>query len=134
MLFRVILIIVRDLIFVCLPFSYHAPQQEVKCFNVVHAEARQLSSFQPGLCNILTADLAVPVHAGAITTRSHAALHILGTLNVQVSRTVFRVRSVLKKFSKIDKCPQKVLIKFDDKMSSKSPQIQMCQVTTNPVY
>jgi len=58
--------------------SYSPVHQEVCCFNVVSHETRHLCKKHPQLSCILGPDLAVPVHEGAKTTRSHAALHLLG--------------------------------------------------------
>ena len=58
--------------------SYSAQEQKLSCFGVVYAEARHLWDVQPGYCNIFKPHLALPVHVGTSTTRSHAALHILG--------------------------------------------------------
>ncbi|KAK2182954.1 hypothetical protein NP493_330g03064 [Ridgeia piscesae] len=62
-------------------WSYSPVHQEVCCFNVVSHETRHLCKKHPQLSCILGPDLAVPVHEGAKTTRSHAALHLLACLD-----------------------------------------------------
>lgn len=59
-------------------FSYCPVTHEVKSFNVVASETRNLFSVDKNLCSILKAELAVPVGLSSNATRSHCALHILG--------------------------------------------------------
>ena len=60
--------------------SYNVEKQEIVCYNVINCEARNLQSFQPTLCNILSPELSLPVRMGAAASRSHTALHMLGML------------------------------------------------------
>ncbi|XP_076446720.1 E3 ubiquitin-protein ligase MYCBP2-like isoform X7 [Babylonia areolata] len=62
-------------------WGYSPQSQEIHSYNVLVPEARSLPSIQPGYPNILSAELAVPVHMGYTTTRSHCALHMLGCLD-----------------------------------------------------
>ena len=67
-----------DVSLVC--FSYSPQNQQILSYNVIQSEARSLQSFESGLCNILSPDLAIPVRPGTLATRSHAALHMLGKI------------------------------------------------------
>ena len=58
--------------------SYNAEREEIGCYSVISCEARNLQSFTPTLCNILSPELALPVRPAAAASRSHTALHMLG--------------------------------------------------------
>lgn len=54
--------------------------REMCCYNAVIADARVPSASDiQALCSILSPELALPSGSHASTTRSHGALHILGT-------------------------------------------------------
>ena len=59
-------------------FSFNPENYELKCYNVIAAEARSLKSEEKVLSDIFKSELAVPTCTGADATRSHCALHVLG--------------------------------------------------------
>lgn len=55
--------------------------RELWCYNAVVADARLPSATDmQSRCSILSPELALPTGSRALTTRSHAALHILGSV------------------------------------------------------
>lgn len=63
--------------FLCSRFQ--ASTRELWCYNAVIADSRLPSAPDMQLrCSILSPELALPTGQKAVTTRSHAALHILG--------------------------------------------------------
>lgn len=62
-------------------FRFLPSTREMWCYNAVIADARvpSVSDIQ-SRCSILSPELALPSGSNATTTRSHGALHVLGTL------------------------------------------------------
>ncbi|XP_012493213.1 PREDICTED: E3 ubiquitin-protein ligase MYCBP2 [Propithecus coquereli] len=57
--------------------------RELWCYNAVVADARLPSAADmQSRCSILSPELALPTGSRALTTRSHAALHILGSVAI----------------------------------------------------
>lgn len=57
--------------------------RELWCYNAVVADARLPSAADmQSRCSILSPELALPTGSRALTTRSHAALHILGRVGI----------------------------------------------------
>lgn len=57
--------------------------RELWCYNAVVADARLPSATDmQSRCSILSPELALPTGSRALTTRSHAALHILGRVAI----------------------------------------------------
>ena len=61
-----------------LAFSFDPENQELKCYNVIAAEARSLNAEEKVMSDIFKSELAVPTCTGSDATRSHCALHVLG--------------------------------------------------------
>jgi len=86
--------------------------RELWCYNAVVADARLPSSADmQSRCSILSPELALPAGSRALTTRSHAALHILGCLDtlaamqdlkMGVASTEEETQAVMKVYSKED--------------------------------
>ncbi|XP_043928839.1 E3 ubiquitin-protein ligase MYCBP2 [Protopterus annectens] len=86
--------------------------KELWCYNAVIADARlPLTSDMQSRCSILSPELALPIGPKASTTRSHAALHILGCLDtlaamqelkMGVTSTEEETQAVTKVYSKED--------------------------------
>ncbi|XP_073470391.1 E3 ubiquitin-protein ligase MYCBP2 isoform X14 [Aquarana catesbeiana] len=93
-------------------WRFQASTRELWCYNAVIADSRLPSAPDMQLrCSILSPELALPTGQKAVTTRSHAALHILGCLDtlatmqdlkMGVSSTEEETQSVLKVYSKED--------------------------------
>ncbi|XP_048243746.1 E3 ubiquitin-protein ligase MYCBP2-like isoform X7 [Haliotis rufescens] len=62
-------------------WGYCPKTQEVNCYNVLVTESHDLQSVDPGYCDLFSPELAVPTRMGCHATRSHAALHMLGSLD-----------------------------------------------------
>ena len=58
--------------------SFDPENQELKCYNVIAAEARSLNPEEKVMSDIFKSELAVPTCTGSDATRSHCALHVLG--------------------------------------------------------
>lgn len=68
---------------VIIPFleRFRPNTRELWCYNAVVADARFPSATDmQSRCSILSPELALPTGSRALTTRSHAALHILGSV------------------------------------------------------
>ncbi|KAL4690764.1 hypothetical protein H8959_013725, partial [Pygathrix nigripes] len=86
--------------------------RELWCYNAVVADARLPSAADmQSRCSILSPELALPTGSRALTTRSHAALHILGCLDtlaamqdlkMGVASTEEETQAVMKVYSKED--------------------------------
>ncbi|KFO34057.1 Putative E3 ubiquitin-protein ligase MYCBP2 [Fukomys damarensis] len=86
--------------------------RELWCYNAVVADARLPSATDmQSRCSILSPELALPTGSRALTTRSHAALHILGCLDtlaamqdlkMGIASTEEETQAVLKVYSKED--------------------------------
>ncbi|XP_066092496.1 E3 ubiquitin-protein ligase MYCBP2 isoform X10 [Saccopteryx bilineata] len=86
--------------------------RELWCYNAVVADARLPSATDmQSRCSILSPELALPTGSRALTTRSHAALHILGCLDtlatmqdlkMGVASTEEETQAVMKVYSKED--------------------------------
>ncbi|XP_068123974.1 E3 ubiquitin-protein ligase MYCBP2 isoform X9 [Hyperolius riggenbachi] len=93
-------------------WRFQASTRELWCYNAVIADSRLPSAPDMQLrCSILSPELALPTGQKAVTTRSHAALHILGCLDtlatmqdlkMGVSSNEEETQSVLKVYSKED--------------------------------
>ncbi|KAG9492131.1 hypothetical protein GDO78_000574 [Eleutherodactylus coqui] len=93
-------------------WRFQTNTRELWCYNAVVADSRLPSAPDMQLrCSILSPELALPTGQKAVTTRSHAALHILGCLDtlaamqdlkMGVSSTEEETQSVLKVYSKED--------------------------------
>ncbi|KAG8586246.1 hypothetical protein GDO81_005312 [Engystomops pustulosus] len=93
-------------------WRFQTNTRELWCYNAVIADSRLPSAPDMQLrCSILSPELALPTGQKAVTTRSHAALHILGCLDtlaamqdlkMGVSSTEEETQSVLKVYSKED--------------------------------
>ncbi|KAM4795152.1 LOW QUALITY PROTEIN: E3 ubiquitin-protein ligase MYCBP2 [Rhinophrynus dorsalis] len=93
-------------------WRFQGSTRELWCYNAVIADSRLPSAPDMQLrCSILSPELALPTGQKAITTRSHAALHILGCLDtlaamqdlkMGVSSTEEETQSVMKVYSKED--------------------------------
>ena len=75
-------------------FRFLPATREMCCYNAVIADARVPSASDiQALCSILSPELALPSGSHASTTRSHGALHILGTTtSFYLSFTLFDVQ------------------------------------------
>lgn len=75
-------------------FRFLPATREMCCYNAVIADARVPSASDiQALCSILSPELALPSGSHASTTRSHGALHILGTTtSFYFSFTLFAVQ------------------------------------------
>lgn len=63
-----------------LPLRFLPSTQEMWCYNSVIADARMPTATDiQSRCSILSPELALPSGSHATTTRSHGALHVLGT-------------------------------------------------------
>lgn len=63
-------------------WRFRPSTRELWCYNAVVADARLPSATDmQSRCCILSPELALPTGSRALTTRSHAALHILGCLD-----------------------------------------------------
>ncbi|XP_077200061.1 E3 ubiquitin-protein ligase MYCBP2 isoform X16 [Paroedura picta] len=86
--------------------------RELWSYNAVVADSRLPSApDMPSRCSILSPELALPAGSKALTTRSHAALHILGCLDtlaamqdlkMGVANTEEETQAVMKVYSKED--------------------------------
>ncbi|KAM5147624.1 E3 ubiquitin-protein ligase MYCBP2 isoform 6-T6 [Callospermophilus lateralis] len=86
--------------------------RELWCYNAVVADARLPSGTDmQSRCSILSPELALPTGSRALTTRSHAALHILGCLDtlatmqdlkMGIANTEEETQAVMKVYSKED--------------------------------
>ncbi|KAM8976196.1 E3 ubiquitin-protein ligase MYCBP2 isoform 2-T2 [Pelodytes ibericus] len=93
-------------------WRFQGSTRELWCYNAVIADSRLPSAPDMQLrCSILSPELALPTGQKAVTTRSHAALHILGCLDtlaamqdlkMGVSSTEEETQSVMKVYSKED--------------------------------
>ncbi|XP_075447064.1 E3 ubiquitin-protein ligase MYCBP2 isoform X9 [Ascaphus truei] len=93
-------------------WRFQGGTRELWCYNAVIADSRLPSTPDMQLrCSILSPELALPTGQKAVTTRSHAALHILGCLDtlaamqdlkMGVSSTEEETQSVMKVYSKED--------------------------------
>ncbi|KAE8626028.1 hypothetical protein XENTR_v10006480 [Xenopus tropicalis] len=93
-------------------WRFQGSTKELWCYNAVIADSRLPSAPDMQLrCSILSPELALPIGQKAVTTRSHAALHILGCLDtlaamqdlkMGVSSIEEETQSVMKVYSKED--------------------------------
>ncbi|XP_041438375.1 E3 ubiquitin-protein ligase MYCBP2 isoform X5 [Xenopus laevis] len=93
-------------------WRFQGSTKELWCYNAVIADSRLPSAPDMQLqCSILCPELALPTGQKAVTTRSHAALHILGCLDtlaamqdlkMGVSSIEEETQSVMKVYSKED--------------------------------
>ncbi|KAG8452232.1 hypothetical protein GDO86_004144 [Hymenochirus boettgeri] len=93
-------------------WRFQGNTRELWCYNAVIADSRLPSVPDMQVrCSILSPELALPSGQKAVTTRSHAALHILGCLDtlatmqdlkMGVSSTEEETQSVMKVYSKED--------------------------------
>ncbi|XP_069614194.1 E3 ubiquitin-protein ligase MYCBP2 isoform X15 [Ranitomeya imitator] len=93
-------------------WRFQTNTRELWCYNAVIADSRLPSAPDMQLrCSILSPELALPTGQKAVTTRSHAALHLLGCLDtlaamqdlkMGVSSTEEETQSVMKVYSKED--------------------------------
>uniref|UniRef100_A0A8C5P7M6 E3 ubiquitin-protein ligase MYCBP2 n=1 Tax=Leptobrachium leishanense TaxID=445787 RepID=A0A8C5P7M6_9ANUR len=93
-------------------WRFQSSTRELWCYNAVIADSRLPSAPDMQLrCSILSPELALPTGQKAVTTRSHAALHILGCLDtlaamqdlkMGISSTEEETQSVMKIYSKED--------------------------------
>ncbi|KAM9674291.1 E3 ubiquitin-protein ligase MYCBP2 isoform 11-T12 [Dama dama] len=93
-------------------WRFRPSSRELWCYNAVVADARLPSAADmQSRCSILSPELALPTGSRALTTRSHAALHILGCLDtlatmqdlkMGVASTEEETQAVMKVYSKED--------------------------------
>nr|XP_033805293.1 E3 ubiquitin-protein ligase MYCBP2 isoform X3 [Geotrypetes seraphini] len=93
-------------------WRFQANSRELWCYNAVIADSRLPSApDMQSRCSILSPELALPTGSKALTTRSHAALHILGCLDtlaalqdlkMGVASIEEETQAVLKVYSKED--------------------------------
>ncbi|MXQ93585.1 hypothetical protein E5288_WYG018908 [Bos mutus] len=93
-------------------WRFRPSTRELWCYNAVVADARLPSAADmQSRCSILSPELALPTGSRALTTRSHAALHILGCLDtlatmqdlkMGVASTEEETQAVMKVYSKED--------------------------------
>ncbi|KAJ1115470.1 hypothetical protein NDU88_003694 [Pleurodeles waltl] len=93
-------------------WRFQTNSKELWCYNAVVADSRLPSALDmQSRCSILSPELALPTGSKAVTTRSHAALHILGCLDtlaamqdlkMGVASAEEETQAVLKVYSKED--------------------------------
>ncbi|EGW02134.1 putative E3 ubiquitin-protein ligase MYCBP2 [Cricetulus griseus] len=93
-------------------WRFRPSTRELWCYNAVVADARLPSATDmQSRCSILSPELALPTGSRALTTRSHAALHILGCLDtlaamqdlkMGIASTEEETQAVMKVYSKED--------------------------------
>ncbi|XP_041440248.1 E3 ubiquitin-protein ligase MYCBP2 isoform X6 [Xenopus laevis] len=93
-------------------WRFQGSTKELWCYNAVIADSRLPSAPDMQLrCSILSPELALPTGQKAVTTRSHAALHILGCLDTLASMQDLKMgvssieeetQSVMRVYSKED--------------------------------
>uniref|UniRef100_T1JCF5 RCR-type E3 ubiquitin transferase n=1 Tax=Strigamia maritima TaxID=126957 RepID=T1JCF5_STRMM len=72
-------------------WAHNPHTNQINCYNVVASEAQRFNSESFSMPDVLSPELALPVHNACTVTRSHAALHLLGcldTLNIAQDRNL----------------------------------------------